>query len=174
MSKATIQVKGLKLTVVLKPEALPRDAVPMDGPVGDIDLELVLEGGAVRLAARLNGKNYRKVLRTIDANSGNVAIVLQGNVRPTPEGAPLVLDSAGFQVNVKTPKQCEGEAVAPSARPPTEIAPPVATEAPDSPKQPEPPRAPTPPQAVAPLPGMALPGRRVYVPQQTQVFRRRG
>ena len=54
--------------------------------------------------ARFNGKNYRKMLRTIDEHGPtNVAVVLQGLLRPA-EGGGYLLEGAGFQVNVKTPK----------------------------------------------------------------------
>ena len=171
MTKATVTVRGIKITIPFRPEALPRDGVPMDGPLGDLEWEIVLEGGALRMSARLNGKNYRKALKAIDAGHGNVSVILQGSLQSMPESGSLVLDSAGFQVNVKAPKPEETSAAPPppEAKPveaPTE-APPVAREpAPPPPKQ----EARTGP---APLPGTALPGRRVYVPP-AQVFRRRG
>ena len=38
----------------------------------------------------------------------NVAVVLQGVLRPPPApGRPFVLEGAGFQVNVKTPRPVE-------------------------------------------------------------------
>ncbi len=172
MIKATVPVRGIKITIPLRPEALPRDGVPMDGPIGDLEWEIVLEASALRMSARLNGKNYRRALKAIDASPGNVSVIMQGTLRSTPEAGALVLDSAGFQVNVKAPGKPEGAPVTPPSpeaksvgAPPT--APPIARE----------PASPLPgPEAraqPAPLPGTALPGRRVYVPQ-AQVFRRRG
>jgi hypothetical protein len=110
--KATIPVTGLKVAVPLAVDSLPRDLVPMDGPAGEPVLELVLGEGALTALARINGKNYRRMLKTIDdQGAGNVVVVLQGNLRPpAAPGGPLVLADAGFQVNVKTPK--------PSAPPP--------------------------------------------------------
>jgi hypothetical protein len=109
MTKATIQVTGLKVAVPLTADALPRDLVPMDGPAGEPMIELVLEGSPLTAVAKLNGKNFRKMLKQIaDQGAGNVAVVLQGVLRPpvTP-GAPFVLEGAGFQVNVKTPRPAE-------------------------------------------------------------------
>jgi hypothetical protein len=103
---ATIRVPGLKVAVPLSAEALPRDLVPMEGPAGEPMLDLVLDGGDLTARAKLNGKNYRKMIKQVaEVGAGNVAIVLQGTLKPpaTP-GGPFVLDSAGFQVNVKQPK----------------------------------------------------------------------
>jgi len=102
-TKATIHVPGLKVTVPLAADALPRDLVPMEGPAGEPTLELVLDGGPLTARARLNGKNYRKMLKTIaEHGTGNVAVVLQGVLRPpADQGGAFVLEGAGFQVNIK-------------------------------------------------------------------------
>jgi hypothetical protein len=109
VSKATIRVPGLKVAVPLAADALPRDLVPMDGPAGEPTIELILEGSSLAMRARINGKNYRKMLKQIaEAGASNVAVVLQGTLRPSAApGEPFVLDSAGFQVNVKTPRPVE-------------------------------------------------------------------
>jgi hypothetical protein len=106
MKQATIRVAGLKVAVPLGPDALPRDLVPMDGPAGEPVLELVLEGGSLTALAKLNGKNYRKMLKTIaEQGAGNVVVVLQGVLRPpAAPGGPFVLEGAGFQVNLKAPR----------------------------------------------------------------------
>ena len=64
--KATIAVAGLKVAVPLAADALPRDLVPMDGPPGEPILELVLGDGPLTAAAKINGRNYRRMLKTID------------------------------------------------------------------------------------------------------------
>ncbi len=109
MTKATIHVPGLKVTVPLAADALPRDLVPMEGPAGEPILELVLDGGPLTARARLNGKNYRKMLKQIaEHGAGNVVVVLQGVLRPpAAPGGPFVLEGAGFQVNIKTPRPAE-------------------------------------------------------------------
>jgi hypothetical protein len=109
MTKATIHVPGLKVTVPLAADALPRDLVPMDGPAGEPTLELVLDGSPLTAQARLNGKNYRKLLKQVaEHGGGNVVVVLQGMLRPpAAPGGPLVLEGAGFQVNIKTPRPAE-------------------------------------------------------------------
>lgn len=104
MPEANIQVKKIKLTAVVKPEEIPRDVIPMEGPAGELTLHLGLEGSPIGLMAKLNGKNYRKMLKTIDANNGNVSIVLQGNMEPVLRGGKIFLESAGFQVMPKSPK----------------------------------------------------------------------
>ncbi len=107
MSKvATIRVPSLKVTVPLAADALPLDLVPMDGPAGEPVLELVLEGGSLTVRAKINGKNYRKMIKQIAGNGAdNMAIALQGVLRPPASpGGPFVLEGAGFQAVVKTPK----------------------------------------------------------------------
>jgi hypothetical protein len=105
-TKATLRVPGLKVSLPLPADALPRDLVPVDGPAGEPVLEVALEGSTLTAVAKLNGKNYRKMLKTIDEQgAGNVAVILQGVLRPpAAPGGPFVLEGAGFQVNVKTPK----------------------------------------------------------------------
>ena len=109
MTKATIHVPGLKVTVPLAADALPRDLVPMEGPAGEPTLELVLDGSPLTARARLNGKNYRKLLKQVaEHGAGNVVVVLQGVLRPpAAPGGPFVLEGAGFQVNIKTPRPAE-------------------------------------------------------------------
>src|SRR5262245_41819819 len=105
MTTATIRIPGLKVAVPLAADALPRDLVPTDGPAGEPTLDVVLEGGSLTLRARLNGKNYRRLLRQVaELGAGNVAVILQGVLKPPASpGGPFVLADAGFQVNVKTP-----------------------------------------------------------------------
>ena len=109
MTQATIHVPGLKVTVPLAADALPRDLVPMEGPAGEPTLELVLAGTPLTARARLNGKNYRKLLKQVaEHGAGNVVVVLQGVLRPpAAPGGPFVLEGAGFQVNIKTPRPTE-------------------------------------------------------------------
>ncbi len=63
MKKATIQVPGLKVAVPLPADTLSRDLVPMEGPAGEPAIELVLEGSNLTAIARINGKNYRKMIK---------------------------------------------------------------------------------------------------------------
>ena len=101
--KATIRISGIKVAVPLKADAISRNLVPPEGPPGEPVLELVL-GSALTLLARLNGKNYRKMLKTVaEHGADSVVIVLQGNLRPGSTPGTLTLESAGFQVNVKAP-----------------------------------------------------------------------
>jgi hypothetical protein len=106
MKKATIRVPGLKVAVPLPADALPRDLVPMEGPAGEPIIELVLEGSTLTAIARCNGKNYRKMLKTIAENGSDaVAVILQGTLRPpADQGGSYLLEGAGFQVNLKSPR----------------------------------------------------------------------
>jgi hypothetical protein len=106
MTTATIRVPGLKVAVPLKPDQLPQDLVPPEpAPVGEPVIELVLEGG-LTARAKINGKNYRRMLKQIaEQGAENVVIILQGTLTPpTAKGGPFVLEGAGFQINIKTPK----------------------------------------------------------------------
>src|SRR3954452_22422513 len=96
---ATIRVPGWKVAVPLAADALPRDLVPMDGPAGEPTIDLALEGTPLTARAKLNGKNYRKMIKQVaQQGAGNVAIVLQGVLRPpSAPGGPIVLEGAGFQ-----------------------------------------------------------------------------
>lgn len=112
MSKsATIRVPSLKVTVPLAADALPRDLVPSDGPAGEPTLDLVLEGESLILRAKLNGKNYRKLLKQVaEHGPSNLAVALQGVLRPPASpGEPFVLEGAGFQAVVKAPRPPEPE-----------------------------------------------------------------
>ncbi len=102
---ARIAVAGLKVALPLAADALPPDLVPREGPAPDPTLELVLGAGALVVRARLNGKNYRRMLRTIaEQGADRAVVVLQGTLRPpAAAGEPFVLEGAGFQVNVKPP-----------------------------------------------------------------------
>jgi hypothetical protein len=102
---ATIRVPGLKVTVPLDAAALPRDLVPPDGPAGEPVLDLVLEGGSLTLRAKLNGKNYRKLLKQVaEHGADRMAVALQGVLRPpSAAGGPFMLEGAGFQAVVKAP-----------------------------------------------------------------------
>jgi hypothetical protein len=108
---ATIRVPTLKVTVPLAADALPRDLVPIDGPAGDPVLDLVLEGGSLTVRAKLNGKNYRKLLKQVaEHGAENLAVSLQGVLRPpSSPGGPFVLEGAGFQAVVKAPRPPEPE-----------------------------------------------------------------
>src|SRR3954464_1039842 len=87
MKTATIRVNGLKVAIPLRADEVPRDLVPMDGPAGEPVIELALEGSGLAVRARLNGKNYRKMLKTIDEHGAeNVVVVLQGQLRPDQGG----------------------------------------------------------------------------------------
>jgi hypothetical protein len=116
----TIHVPSLKVTVPLTAAALPRDLVPMEGPAGEPILDLVLEGGSLTVRAKLNGKNFRKLLKQVDEHGAeNVAVALQGVLRPpAAPGGPFVLEGAGFQAVVKTPRPAAAESVNPAGEPP--------------------------------------------------------
>ncbi len=103
---ATIRVPGLKVAVLLAADALPRDLVPPDGPPGEPTFDVVLDGSGLIARAKLNGRNYRRMLKQIaEQGAGNVAVVLQGLLKPpVAPGGPFVLEGAGFQVTVKSPR----------------------------------------------------------------------
>ena len=98
----------------LKPDAIPRNLVPMEGPAGEPILELVLDGSGLTIVARLNGKNYRKMLKNIAEHGEDN--VRRGPARGNPaQGGKLYLEGAGFQVNVKSPPPAPARQAAESA-----------------------------------------------------------
>jgi len=102
MDEIPISVKKVKLSVPLKPDGLPR--VPMEGPIGDLTIRLALEGSGFAVPARVNGRSYRKMIKTVaEKGAENVVIVLQGDLVAPPGGGPVRLEAAGFQVIVKAP-----------------------------------------------------------------------
>jgi hypothetical protein len=102
MNEIPIAVKKIKLSVPLKAEGLP--AVPLEGPIGDLTLRLALEGSSLAIPARINGKSYRKMIKTVqEKGAGNVTVILQGDLVAPAGGGPVTLESAGFQVIVKAP-----------------------------------------------------------------------
>jgi hypothetical protein len=119
MKTATIRVPGLKVAVPLAADALPRDLVPMDGPAGEPTIDVALEGTSLTVRAKVNGKNYRKMMKQVaEQGAANLAIVLQGVLRPpAAPGGPFVLEGAGFQVVVKAPKPAESGGTAPTSTP---------------------------------------------------------
>ena len=109
MKTAIIRIRTLKLTIPLDAAALPGDLVPREGPAGEPVLDLVLEGGALTVRAKLNGKNYRKLMKQVaEHGADRMAVALQGVLRPPSEpGGPFVLEGAGFQAVVKEPRPPE-------------------------------------------------------------------
>jgi hypothetical protein len=102
MNEIPIAVRKIKISVPLRAEALP--GVPLDGPIGDLTLRLALEGSGLAIPARINGKSYRKMIKTVaEKGADNVTVILQGDLVAPPGGGPVRLDAAGFQVIVKTP-----------------------------------------------------------------------
>src|SRR5215210_1855085 len=100
MTEIPIAARKIKLSVPVRAEALP--GVPLEGPIGDLTLRLALEGSNLAVPARINGKSYRRMLRTVaEKGAENVAVTLQGELVAPPGGGPVRLDAAGFQVIVK-------------------------------------------------------------------------
>ena len=105
-----IRVPAFKITVPLAAATLPRDLVPAEGPAGEPTIDVVQEGAGLTLRAKINGKNYRKLLKLIaDNGADNVSVALQGVVRePVAKGGVFLLESAGFQSAIKPPRPIDG------------------------------------------------------------------
>jgi hypothetical protein len=100
----SIPVKGLKVTTLLSPAALPADLVPPEpAPAGNPVIELRVEGSPLRVLAILNGKSVRRALKVIaEHGPDNVNVMLQGNLKapPAPD-APYALDCPGLTATPK-------------------------------------------------------------------------
>ena len=79
MNEIPIAVKKIKLSVPLKPDGLP--GVPMEGPIGDLTIRLALEGSGFAVPARVNGKSYRRMMKTVAEKGAE-------NVDRHPPGGP--------------------------------------------------------------------------------------
>lgn len=102
-----LHVRGIKVTTLIAPDALPADLVAREPhPPGEAVIDLQLEGASLVVRARINGKSVRRALKTIaEHGAGNVNLMIQGNLKPSTEpGAPFVLDAAGLSATPKTPK----------------------------------------------------------------------
>jgi hypothetical protein len=103
---ATVNVRALSVSAPVETSALPR--VLVQGPAGDVFWLVELEGGGPILPARFNGKNYRRLLREVDAAQGALRVALQASLRCDPESGRLGLMDAGF----RTAPSAMGSAVA--------------------------------------------------------------
>jgi hypothetical protein len=99
MNEIPITARKIKVVTPLAVEELP--GVPLEGPIGDLTLRLALEGAGLSVPARINGKSYRRMLKTVaEKGAANVKVMLQGDLVARPGGG-AVLENAGFQVVVK-------------------------------------------------------------------------
>ena len=103
---ATVNVRALSVSAPVETSALPR--VLVQGPAGDVFWLVELEGGGPILPGRFNGKNYRRLLREVDAAQGALCVALQASLRCDPESGRLGLMDAGF----RTAPSAMGSAVA--------------------------------------------------------------
>ncbi len=100
---ATIRLKGLKVLQPIPAELVPVDLVPADGPAGNPSITLELEGVGPVCTAVLNGKSYRRMLKALaERGPEGVTILLQGTLRPGPDGLP-VLEGAGISAVPRSP-----------------------------------------------------------------------
>jgi hypothetical protein len=107
MNEIPIAVRKIKVVVPLVVEGLP--GVPLDGPIGDLTLHLALEGSGLSVPARINGKSYRRMLKTVaEKGAGHVKVMLQGDLVAR-TGGGATLENAGFQVIVKAPATTAGD-----------------------------------------------------------------
>ena len=87
MNEIPIAARKIKISVPLRPEGLP--GVPLEGPIGDLTLRLALEGSGLSIPARINGKSYRRMIKTVaEKGADNVVITLQGELVARPDGGP--------------------------------------------------------------------------------------
>ena len=107
MNEIPIAARKIKISVPVRAEGLP--AVPLEGPIGDLTLRLALEGSGLSVPARVNGKSYRRMLKTVaEKGAGHVKVMLQGDLVARPGGG-AVLENAGFQVIVTAPAAGAGD-----------------------------------------------------------------
>jgi hypothetical protein len=93
---ATVDLRSFKVSWVMSPERVPRDVLPPEGEPGEVEWLLQLEESAPPIYANFNARNYRHVVKELDANPGGLMLTLQGQL--TGRGGKLVLEKAGFRV----------------------------------------------------------------------------
>ncbi|MBI5549410.1 MAG: hypothetical protein HY901_36450 [Deltaproteobacteria bacterium] len=108
---AVVPLRSFKLSWAMSPERVPREVLPPEGEPGEVEWQLQLEGSAPPIRVVFNARNYRRMIRELDENKGNVMLTLQGYLTGGPEG--LFLDRAGFRVERRMSKP----GGAPGARP---------------------------------------------------------
>jgi hypothetical protein len=104
-----VDVKGLKVTTLLSPSAIPADLVPPDGqPAGNPVIEVHIDGTGLVAQASLNGRTVRRALKVIaECGADNVNVLLQGNLKAASPGGPLILDSASIMATPRAAKPAE-------------------------------------------------------------------
>jgi hypothetical protein len=104
MARGKIPVQFLKVSIPLRPDQIPRGIVPDDGPIKEFDLVLQLEGWPTPLPVRANAKNYRRLIKSLDAAGPDVVVLLAGKLtvasdklEVTEAGLSLLTKAAGPQ-----------------------------------------------------------------------------
>ncbi|MGC4120568.1 MAG: hypothetical protein QM765_39515 [Myxococcales bacterium] len=91
---------------VMAPDRLPRDVLPPEGEAGEVEWTLQLDNNAPAVKATFNARNYRRMLKEVDANPASVMVALQGYLTGGPNG--LYLEKAGFRVDKKMARPAGG------------------------------------------------------------------
>jgi len=99
MRTAVVPLRSFKMSWAISPERLPRDVLPPEGEPGEVEWTLQLDNGAPPIKATFNARNYRRMLKEVDASTSGVMIALQGYLAAGPDG--LFLEKAGFRVERK-------------------------------------------------------------------------
>lgn len=112
---AVVPLRSFKMSWVMSPDRLPRDVLPPEGEPGEVEWTLQLDNGAPPVKATFNARNYRRMLKEVDANPSGVMLALQGYLTGGPEG--LYLEKAGFRVERKMARPAGGPPSAGGPRP---------------------------------------------------------
>ncbi len=101
MANDVLPIKVLSVHVPLEASQLPREESASNQPAGEVILRIELEGSALVLSARLNGKKYRRALKAFDVAPASSRLVLQGWLHQAEDGSLEVRD-AGLQVSAES------------------------------------------------------------------------
>jgi Cys-tRNA synthase (O-phospho-L-seryl-tRNA:Cys-tRNA synthase) len=98
MSKMQVPFKSLKVSFTIHPDDLPRRDT-----TGLKSMEMVFQipETTIRLTAQINPKTYRRVIKCLDENPGNVVLAIQGTINDQWQ----VLKDAGLIAQVKVSKE---------------------------------------------------------------------
>ena len=105
-------IRGIKISQLLDPAVLAAaDLVPPDGPAGQPEICLELEGSDLCVRATMNGKSVRKALKVInELGPSNVNVIIGGILKPYTiqgSGPAFAMECAGLTVTPKGQKPAE-------------------------------------------------------------------
>jgi hypothetical protein len=115
---AVVPLRSFKMSWVMTPERLPRDVLPPEGEPGEVEFTLQLENGAPPIKATFNARNYRRMLKEVDADPHGVMLSLQGYLTGGPNGLFLEKAASASSAGCRARRALRAAAPGPAPRGP--------------------------------------------------------